>query len=146
MTRSSRKAGARRRAPVSIRLTESEIEALTGLADGLPLSTYIKQVLFGKNALHRRAPVRLVAPDQKLLAQILARLGTYGRGPSLTRLANLAEHGAFYCDEHTLAQLRLACDDVAAIRADLMRALQKKPELADVSDDFGGVARGRTFQ
>ncbi len=140
MSAPSQKNGAGRPAPVSIRFSRSELEALTGLADGLPISTYIKQVLFGADADLPRLGTRRVRADEKLLAQILARLGTYGRGPSLTRLASLAESGVFYCDEHTLTQLRLACDDVAAIRADLMTALGKEPEPESVSDAFGAVS------
>ena len=139
MKRTSRSRKARR-APISIRLTEAEHEALTGLADGLPISTYIKQVLFRADANLPRLGTRRVRSDEKLLAQILARLGTYGRGPSLTRLASLAESGVFYCDEHTLTQLRLACDDVAAIRSDLMKALGKEPEPESASDAFGAVS------
>ncbi|QLF71764.1 hypothetical protein FE840_019270 (plasmid) [Peteryoungia desertarenae] len=137
MTRSSCNTGPRRRAPVSIRFSESELEALTGLADGLPVSTYIKRVLFGDNRPHTR---RRTGADRKLLAQILARLGTYGRGPSLTRLTYLAERGAFYCDEETLGQLRLACEDVTIIRNLLMQALGKEtnPDPSDVFNDVAG--------
>ena len=140
MTRSSRKTGAGRPAPVSIRFSKTELEALTGLADGLPISTYIKQVLFGADANTPRLGTRRIRADEKLLAQILARLGTYGSGPSLTILASLAEGGVFYCDEHTLAQLRLACVDVAAIRSELMKALGKEPEPESASNAFGAVS------
>lgn len=140
MTRSSRNTGPRRRAPVSIRFSESELEALTGLADGLPVSTYIKQVLFGVSAPQSR---RRTGADRKLLAQILARLGTYGRGPSLTRLAYLAERGAFYCDDETLGQLRLACQDVTIIRNLLMQALGKEadPDPSHAFNDAAGRVR-----
>ena len=128
-----------RPSPVSIRFSVSELEALTGLADGLPVSTYIKRVLFGANAPQSR---RRTGADRKLLAQILARLGTYGRGPSLTRLAYLAERGAFYCDDETLGQLRLACQDVTTIRNLLMQALGKEtdPDPSDAFNDAAGRA------
>lgn len=132
----------RRPSPVSIRFSKAELEALAGLADGLPVSTYIKQVLFGPNRPRSRR--RTGAADQKLLAQILARLGTYGRGPSLTRLAYLAERGAFYCDEETLRQLRLACEDVTTIRNLLMQALGKETSSGPdrLSQQFADVSLG----
>lgn len=92
----------------------------------------------GESAIARRSR-QTPLQDRKLLAQILARLGTYGRGPSLTRLAYLAERGAFYCDDETLRQLRLACQDVTTIRNLLMQALGKQMD-PDPSDAFNDVA------
>lgn len=95
----------------------------------------------GESAIARRSR-QTPLQDQKLLAQILARLGTYGRGPSLTRLAYLAERGAFYCDDETLGQLRLACQDVTTIRNLLMQALGKEtdPDPSDAFNDAAGRA------
>ncbi|WP_067223100.1 hypothetical protein [Stappia indica] len=143
MTGLSRNTGPRRRAPVSIRFSESERAALVARAGSRPVSTYIKGILFGGGVPPRRE-ARSIAPDRELLGRVLAALGQSQLGDSLSRLARLAETGVLYCDPETLAGLRRASDDLRAVRVMLMQALGKEPD-PNPSDAFNDAA-GRVRQ
>ncbi len=125
MSGPSQKTGAGRPAPVSIRFSESERAALSARAGNLPISTYVKRVLFGVDMTPPRHAARRVAPERELLGRALAVLGKSQIGDSLSRLARLAEMGSLYCDPETLAGLQRACEDVRAMRTMLVQALGK---------------------
>ena len=139
MTGPSRKTGARRRAPVSIRLSEPERAELATRAGTVPVSTYIKRVLFGDGGVPPRRETRRITPEREALGCLLAALGKSQLGNSLARLAKLAETGALYCDPETLAGLRRASDDLRAMRAMLMQALGKETD-PDPSAAFNHAA------
>lgn len=116
----------KREAPVSLRLTEAERQAVKSQAGRLPLSTYIKQVLFadGRSSL-RRLP-RQAAGNPVLLTRILAQLGGTQITKSLATLAEAAESGSLYVDDLVARRLNDACDDVRAMHLLLLEALGKK--------------------
>lgn len=132
---------ATRIAPISIRFSESERAALLSRAGTVPVSTYIKRVLFGDGGVPPRREARRITPDREALGRLLAALGNSQLGHSLSRLAKLAETGALYCDPETLAGLRRACDDVRAMRALLMQALGKDTKVS-LSATFNRAAGG----
>ena len=115
----------KRPAPFSIRLNEAERALLTARAGDLPVATYIKRTVLGGAPRLQRIP-KAASHDRDALARCLAALGRSRLADSLAGLARLAETGALFCDEETLASLRRACDDVRMIRDLLMQALGKE--------------------
>lgn len=114
-----------RPAPLSIRLNDGHRKQLTALADGLPLSSYIKAVLFRDDAAALRRPPRAVTADRQLLARVLAALGESRLASNLNQLAYAANSGSLFCDDQIAARLTEACSEVSAIRVLLMQALGK---------------------
>ena len=131
-----------RPAPLSIRLSDSERAALAAHAGSLPVSTYIKRVVFGRAATPPRRTARDITHDTELLGRCLAALGKSQLADSLARLARMAETGSLYCDPETLANLRRACDDVRTMRGLLMQGLGK--ELKSLPPETSDEAAGRT--
>lgn len=113
----------KREAPFSLRLTFEERAKLEHQAGGMPLSAYIKSVLFADDAPVYRQRRRTPAADDKLLAELLACLGASRLSNNLNQLAKAANSGSLYCDEGTKVALNRACDDVQAMRVLLMRGL-----------------------
>ena len=107
--------------PFSIRLTPDERARLDNMAADVPIGAYIKSRLFGtdQRAIRTRAP----KADQRLLAQLLARLGQSGLASNFNQLARAANTGALLVDDETRDALNAACADVAAMRTALMQAL-----------------------
>ena len=135
----------RRPPPFSLRLTFEERAKLEIQAGALPLSAYIKSVVFADDAPTYRQRRKSAAADQKMLAEVLACLGSSRLPNNLNQLAKAANQGALYCDDDTTRELRRACDDVRAMRLLLMEALglhvddqQRKPETT--SQSFARVA------
>lgn len=117
----------RRAPPFSLRLSPSEKAHLREAARGLPMAAYIKSLLFSEHAprpplSRRRASVH----DTKLLAEVLACLGSSRIANNLNQLAKHANQGNLYFDRDTQAQLNAACADVRAMRQLLMQALGMK--------------------
>ncbi|MCI5096448.1 MAG: hypothetical protein MRY77_09050 [Rhodobacteraceae bacterium] len=113
----------KREAPFSLRLTFEERARLEQQAGGMPLASYMKSLLFADEAPKYRKRRRTAAPDEKLLAEVLACLGASQIGKRLDDLAKAAKSGSLYCDQDTKADIKRACDDVHAMRVSLMRAL-----------------------
>jgi hypothetical protein len=113
----------KREAPFSLRLTFEERAALEEQAGGMPLSAYIKSLLFTEDAPKYRQRRRAAAPDEKLLAEVLACLGASHIAKRLGDLSKAANSGSLYFDADTKADIKRACDDVQAMHVLLMRAL-----------------------
>jgi hypothetical protein len=113
--------------PLSIRLTASEREALIARAGGLPVSTYIKHVVFSGGGAAVRRDSRASSLDRELAGRILAALGASRIASNLSQIAKHANLGTLYCDEGTKADIREACEHLQDIRALLMAALGKEP-------------------
>lgn len=120
----------KRPAPISIRVTEAERARLKSRAGNRPLGTYIKQTLFGDEAV-TTAPARAVSVDHILIARVLAQLGLSGIAASLAVLAREAASGNLFEDDATAARLRSACEDVRTMRETLLRALGKRSVQAE---------------
>lgn len=111
-----------RPAPFSVRLTRGERAALLSRAGGLPLGSYVKQVLFAGSAPVARRPKAVVA-DHALLGRVLAALGASRVASNLNQLAKAANLGSLPVTEETESDLRRACAEIAGMRADLLAAL-----------------------
>lgn len=114
---------AKRAAPFSIRLTVEERAALESAAAGRPLGTYIRSRILDNVPVERRPQPRRPIEDQKAMSRVLGRLGQSGLGLSLEGLAKAAQVGALTLSPDVVAQLIVACNEVRAMRLDLMRAL-----------------------
>lgn len=108
---------------MSIRLSESEREALIRLAGDMRLSTYVKAVVFegGKTFRTRRtyAPVE----DKKALSKVLGLLGQSRIAANLNQLAKAANIGTLAVTPDVEDDLQEACTMVKDIRALLIEAL-----------------------
>lgn len=124
MTR--RRQGPPRPAPLSLRLSDAERASLTARAGSVPLSTYVKQVLFADGGSSLRRVPRRVSVDGAKLAQVLAYLGSSQLARSLSTLAEAAASGSLFVDELTIRRLHDACGDVQAMHVLLLGALGKK--------------------
>lgn len=113
--------------PFSIRLTFEERARLERAAGNKPLGEYIRLKLLGDDSKPRKTP-RRPKNDQRLLAQILAALGSSGLGPNLKELAHAAKLGALPESPETVSDINAACADVSAIRMQLISALGLKPD------------------
>ena len=119
---------ATRPAPVSVRLTLEEREQLTQEAAGMSLSAFIRDRLFGDRVAPRKTRGKFPVEDHKALARALATLGRSDHAATLKRALRLAESGRASLRPETEEQLRKACADIEAMKADLVKALGLKAE------------------
>lgn len=119
----------KRRAPFSLRLTAQERELLEQAAGETPLATYIKFRLFNNLPdLTTLLPgAKRPASDTQLIAKLLAALGQARLANNLNQLAKAANMGALDVRPETEAELIAACEEVHAMRRDLIAALGLKP-------------------
>jgi len=113
----------RRPPPFSLRLSFEERAKLESRAGAMPLASYMKSVLLEEDAPTYRQRRKPAEADQKLLAEVLACLGSTRLANNLNQLAKAANSGALYCDQDTKSELNRARDDVRAMRLLLMEAL-----------------------
>jgi len=112
-----------KKAPFSIRLTESERAQLDQAAGDMPLSDYIRSCLFGEHVKHRRPRGKAPVKDHRSLAQVLGALGASRLASNLNQIAKAAHMGALPLTPETEDELRSACAEVRAMRRDLLAAL-----------------------
>lgn len=116
----------KRDAPFSLRLTFEERARLRQAAGDLPISAYIKSLLFADDAPVYRSRGKTPVKDHKALAEVLACLGASRIASNLNQIARAANSGSFYFDRETKAQISAACGDVQVMRQLLMEALGMK--------------------
>lgn len=111
----------KREAPFSLRLSFAEKAALRDLAGDMPLGAYIKAVLNDAIANKKK-----IAPktDPNALGRVLGQLGKSKLSQNVNQLAKAVNVGALPVTLETETELRQACADIAAMRAELMRALK----------------------
>lgn len=109
--------------PFSLRLTFEERALLEEAANGVPLGAYIKARLFeGELPKVRRRGAKPLA-DHQALARVLAALGGSRLSQNLNQLARAVNTGTLPVHPETEDDIRKACEEVFAIRAELLRAL-----------------------
>lgn len=147
----------RRMPPLSLRLTFAERALLEQKAGSQSLSSYIKNELFGGTKAGGPGQVlgfglgvtaRRVGTKERLLAQILAKLGESELGPSMNELAQAARTGSLYVSDMVEGQLVQACEDIADIRLLLLEALGKRraapqPKPKNTTEAFNLAASGQ---
>lgn len=110
---------------LSIPLTLDLKADLERRAGRQPVSAYARGVLFPANDNTPRSPrvTRHGRKDRRDMATVLARLGAMQASASLQELARLGRLGALPMTPEVEAALLQACDDLAAIKTELMTAL-----------------------
>lgn len=116
------KAGKKRDAPFSLRLTFDEKAALKKMAGEMPLGAYIKAVLF-EGAPHKVQRGKSRVSDPELLGRVLGQLGKSRLSQNINQLSKAVNMGTLPVTPETEADLKQACADIAAMREELMRAL-----------------------
>lgn len=114
-------------APFSLRLTMEERARLTEDAGNMPLGSYIRYRLFGKDTEKRR-PMRRPSLDHQKLAQVLSELGRSRLASNMNQLAKAANIGTLDFSEPVVNDLQEACRDITKMREILISALGLKPE------------------
>lgn len=107
---------------LTVRLTYEERRRLERLAGDRPISALVRSRLFGKSG-SRKAKVRRTTPDNAALAQVLAALGRSNLSVDLNTIVWAVDAGKLSLDLKSLALVRQACIDIAAMRQDLIAAL-----------------------
>lgn len=115
-----------RPAPFSLRLTETEREQLEAQAGGMSLASYIKSVVFAAEAPTYRKRRKPPVAEQRLLAEVLARLGQTRTSNNLNQIAKHLNQGTLVIDDELELDLKAAIVEVAWIRATIMDALGVK--------------------
>lgn len=113
----------KREAPFSLRFTFEERAALQKMAGDMPLGAYIKAVLFD-GAPHKVKRKPSAVSDRESLGRVLGALGKSRLSQNMNQLAKATNMGALPVTPETESEIRQACADIAAMRSDLMRALQ----------------------
>jgi hypothetical protein len=109
---------------ITLRLTEAENTRLRELADGVTLSSYVRERLFGKDANQRKTRRRhKPVADEQSLARVLAMLGETRLANNLNQIAYQANTGELIMDQRTLVQIEEAYVHIGEMRANLVAAL-----------------------
>lgn len=105
--------------PIAVRVSEGERQQIIEAAGDMSISAYAKlKLLDGRSVSARKASV-----DQKALAETLSRLGKSRLSSNLNQLARAADIGALPVTPDLNAELHRICDEVRALRQELLRAL-----------------------
>jgi hypothetical protein len=113
----------KRDAPFSLRLTFEERAKLEAAANGVALAAYIKAVLFAVDLPQVRRRNAEPVKDHQALGSVLSALGRSSLSSNLNQLARAVNTGTLPVHPETEAELRNACREIKAKRADLMQAL-----------------------
>jgi hypothetical protein len=113
--------------PFSLRLTHEEKAQLLADAGHRPLGAYIRERLFGGSAAPRKRLRNSPVKDHQALGRVLGALGRSRLSSNLNQLAKAVNTGSLPVTPETEAEIKKACREVTAMRADLLRALGKVP-------------------
>jgi hypothetical protein len=116
--------------PFSIRFTFEERVRLDDERGRKTLAAHIRERLFGQDAGLRKKPGNSPVKDLEALGRVLGTLGASRLSSNLNQLAKAVNTGSLPVTPETEADLVAACEDVKALRIDLLRALGKSPGTA----------------
>ena len=109
---------------ITLRLSEEENALLRDLANGVTVSSYVRECLFGKDTNKRKTRSRYQpVADEQSLARTLAMLGETRIANNLNQLAHKANMGELKMSSSTLAQIEEAYDHIQAMRKALIKAI-----------------------
>lgn len=116
--------------PFCLRLTFEERARLEAEAGDMPLGAYIKHRLFSSDpASIPRIRPRRPLKDQEALGRVLGLLGRARLANNLNQLAHAANTGSLPVTPDTEAALNEACEEIAFMRRELLRALGQRSDL-----------------
>lgn len=110
---------------ISIRVSDEENDRLHALADGQPISTYMRMRSLDGRA-SRRGHNTSIKID--VAARLLGALGQARLRDNLERIADAAQNGALPLTEDVTEEIENACALIIAIRKDLIETLGIKPQ------------------
>jgi hypothetical protein len=113
----------KREAPFSLRFSFEQMALLQAAANGVPLGAYIKAKLFDEPLEKVRRRNTNPVKDHEALGRVLGELGKSRLSQNLNQLARATNTGALPVSPELEAELRQACEDVKALREELLRAL-----------------------
>ena len=125
--RHAEKKAAKNPPPFSLRLTHEEKAQLLAEAGRKSLGAHIRERLFGDDAAPRKRRGNSPVKDYEALGRVLGALGRSRLSSNLNQLAKAVNTGSLPVTPETEAELKEACREVSAMRADLLRALGKSP-------------------
>lgn len=109
--------------PISLRLSDDERARLERDAAGMSLSAYIRGRLFTDSVTPRKTRGKFPVKDHQALAKVLSALGRTNLARDLGKLEWAVDNGVMTMSAHGERELRQACANIAAMRADLVTAL-----------------------
>ena len=113
--------------PFSIRFTFEERAKLDAARGRKALASHIRERLFGDDVSPRQKPGNSPVQDAEALGRVLGALGASRLSSNLNQLAKAVNTGSLPVTPETEADLAAACEEVRALRDDLLRALGKSP-------------------
>lgn len=116
--------------PFSIRFTFEERARLDAERGRLSLAAHIRERLFGNEASVRKKPGNTSVGDAEALGRVLGALGNSRLSQNINQLAKAVNTGSLPVTPETEADLAAACEEIKALRNDLLRALGKSPGAA----------------
>lgn len=125
--------------PITFRVSTEEKRKLEKAAAGLTISAYIRSCLFGENVTPRKTRGKHPVKDQEVLGKVLGQLGKSRLANNLNQLAKAVNMGTLPVSPDTEKEIREACAHVAAMRANLMKALGRLEEKGRSSSDGGSA-------
>lgn len=109
--------------PFSLRLSFEERAQLEKEAAGLPVGAYIRKQLFHGNETPRQTRGKFPVKDHAALGRVLGALGKARLSNNLNQLAKAVNTGSLPVTPETEDAILQACEDVRAMRLDLLMAL-----------------------
>jgi hypothetical protein len=113
---------------ISLRVTDEEKRRLARDSAGMSRSAYMRERLFGADAKPRKTRGMFPVKDYEALGRVLGLLGRSNLADDLGQLDFAIEQGLVKIDAPTALAIKMACVDIAAMRADLIIALGLKTE------------------
>lgn len=108
---------------ITLRLTDDEAAQLERLSQGVTVSAFVRERLFGDGGGRRKRRDHKPVADQQAMAQALALLGQSRIANNLNQLAYHANTGTLLIDRETASRINEAYDYVTALRDALLAAL-----------------------
>ncbi|PZX10135.1 hypothetical protein LX81_04307 [Palleronia aestuarii] len=106
-----------------MRFSFEQIAQLQADANGAQLGAYIKAKLFDEPLEKVRRRNTNPIEDHEALGRVLGELGKSRLSQKLNQLARAANTGALLVSPELEDEIRQACEDVMALREELVRAL-----------------------
>lgn len=113
---------------ITLRVTDQEKAQLERDAAGMSRSAYIRKQLFGEAAMPRKTRGKHPVKDYEALGRVLGLLGRSNLPNDLNALNWAVQNQVIKLDAATQCAIRDACKNIAAIRADLIKALGLKSD------------------
>ena len=117
--------------PFSMRFTDDERRVLELAADGRPLASYIRWLIFKEDMPElpkRRTREQMTSLERKELSKLLGTLGQSRISQNINQLARAANSGSLPVNHEVMAELNDACDAIRWMRETLIKAIGLKPQ------------------